>query len=67
MPVVPSGGTSISANDSQPAGARAQELGLVVALGEVRRDGQPELGARPVEVDRARVRGVRRDAESNVV
>ena len=43
MPVVPGGGTSISANDSQRAGPRAQELRLGLALGEVRRDREAEL------------------------
>ena len=46
------------------AGACGHPLRLVVALGEVRRDGQAELEAGRVELGRARVRRMRRDAEA---
>ena len=38
-----------------------------VALGEVGREREPELGARPVELDRARVGGMWRDPDPDVL
>jgi hypothetical protein len=45
--------------------AALEPFGLGRTLGEVRRDREPELRTCAVEVERARVRRVRRDAGSN--
>ena len=47
--------------------AGKEELGLGLALREVRRDRDSEPVTRAVEIERARVRGMRRDAHAHVV
>ena len=48
-------------------GALDEPVVLGARFREVRRDGQPELEARPVERGRARVRRVRRDPEADAI
>ena len=59
----PVGGTSIGADLLERPGAVLEPLVLVGALGEVRADGDAERQAPAVDVDRAGVRRVRRDAD----
>ena len=63
MPVVPGRRHEHVRERLQSPRPCARNSRLGVALGEVRRDGQPERGAGVVELDRAGVRRVRRDAE----
>ena len=64
---LPVGATSTSRAGCERAGAVLEPLVLAVALGEVRADGDPERQALAVDLDRAGVRRVGRDADPDEV